>query len=132
MKIKLFALTVFICIIAACSSDADEPYCFVRTAAGITAVSGNTTVAVNKPLVFNVTFKTGNNCGEFDAFSETSGFPKNIAAMINYEGCYCGTGESLTEEYTFTPTATGTYELRFLTNNPESPAITKTVTVTAE
>lgn len=129
MKKALIALAS-IFILSACSTSTNGDYCFLSTAAGATAVTGPDTGQVNQPLVYNVAFKVYSTCGVFDSFSATEGFPKQITAKVNYEGCNCDSRESVkTENYTFIPTAAGTYELKFITEVTNTP-IVKTVTVT--
>ncbi|MFP9114500.1 hypothetical protein ACLI1A_11195 [Flavobacterium sp. RHBU_3] len=135
MKIKTLIATfslIALVGISACSLNSDDPYCFVRTGTPILGVSGATTTTINTPITFSVGVQISNSCGAFNSFSETSGFPKDITAIVDYNGCSCDqTESSLTEEYTFTATAAGTYELRFQTDDTEAP-IVKTITVTNE
>jgi hypothetical protein len=127
---KLFTVITTALSIAACSTAADDPYCFVSTGSGATAVTGPTTGLVNQPLVFNVVFKIYSSCGNFDSFYASSGFPKEITAKVDYEGCNCDNKETTkTEQYTFTANASGTYELRFKTDVATAP-IVKTITIT--
>lgn len=127
---KLFILITGVLCLSGCSTGVEDPYCFVSTGAGATAVTGPATGQVNQPLVFNVTFKTYSTCGVFDAFNASEGFPKQITAKVDYEGCNCDNKEATkTEQYTFTANAAGTYELRFTTETVNTP-IVKTVTIT--
>ncbi|AWH85955.1 hypothetical protein HYN59_12930 [Flavobacterium album] len=93
-------------------------------------VTGPTTTTINTPITLNVTFRVANSCGTFNRFVETTTFPKNIVALVDYSGCQCTDTPtaSLTKPYTFTATAAGTYELRFLQEN--NLYITRTITVT--
>lgn len=135
MKIKTLIASLSLAAligISACSLSNDEPYCFVRTGTPIVGVSGATTTTINTPITFNVGIKISNSCGAFNSFSETSGFPKEITAIVDYNGCDCDQTESnISKDYSFTATAAGTYELRFQTDDTEAP-IVKTITVTNE
>jgi hypothetical protein len=126
---KLFILLAGAFIMASCSTSSDEPYCYTSTGSASLAVTGPETGQVNQQLVYNVSFKIFNTCGEFDSFAESTGFPKNIVAKVNYEGCNCRAEETtVTKQYNFTATASGTYVLKFATNDVNTP-ITKTVVI---
>lgn len=128
--LKFVASLLMLGIIAACSVTENDNRCEYSSQAPVRAVTGANTVAINTPLVLNVTFLAANGCGEFDAFQESSGYPKEIKPFIDYEGCQCAEPkEDITKEYIFQATTPGEYELRFPTL--EAP-ITKIITVTAE
>lgn len=127
---KLFLLLAGMLILASCSTSSSEPYCYTSTGSASLAVTGPETGQVNQQLVYNVSFKIFNSCGAFDSFAESTGFPKNVVAKVNYEGCSCKAEETtLVKPYTFTATAAGTYVLKFATNDINTP-ITKTVVIT--
>lgn len=132
MKLKFLSLLLFVGILTACSLDDSDQSCFYQAAMTTTAVTGPETVVVNTPAVYNVTFYVANSCGTYNSLQESGGFPKSIVALVDYDGCNCSEVASYpTKPYTFTPTAVGTYEFRFLTDNQAAP-IVKTLTVTAE
>jgi len=127
---KFVAIIIITATIAACSVDNGVQECTYNQVNPITAVAGPDTVAVDEEITFEVTIKMSNECGELQRFTETNGFPKNISALVIYNDCQCGsTTVSVTEPYTFTASATGTYELKFMTANAGTPII-KTITVT--
>lgn len=122
---------IAISAITACSvDDNNNNYCFYNGQMTTLEVTGPTTTTVNVPVTLNVTFRVANSCGAFNRFVQTTTFPKNIVALVDYSGCQCTDtpSGSLTKPYTFTATAAGTYELRFLQEN--NLYITRTITVT--
>lgn len=132
IKLKLIALLVVLTGIGgACTVDDDESYCFTSRYTGVTGVSGPTTTTVNTPITLNVSYVPLGVCGEFNTFSETTTFPKDIKVLVDYEGCNCPATERIDmQPYTFTATTPGEYVLNFLTGNEITPKITKTITVT--
>lgn len=130
---KFIAITALFALafITGCSLSNNEPYCYSAAAAPITNVTGPDTGQVNTPLTFTVLFQAASTCGEFDRFYEaTTGFPKDISAVVKYEGCNCDNITTpITKQYTFTAAASGTYVLRFATANSAAP-IVKTITIT--
>lgn len=132
MKLKFLLLLATIGIISACSLDDDQPYCYYQSAMATTQVGGPNTTIINTPIQIPVSFVVGNGCGTFDRFNESTGYPKQIVAIVTYEGCQCSEEASTgIQNYTFNATTAGTYELRFLTENESAP-IVKTITVTEE
>jgi len=132
MKFKLLSLLLFVSILSGCSLDDSDPSCFYQAAMATTAVTGPDTVVVNTAVTYNVTFYVANGCGVFNSLQSSNGFPKSIVAIVDYSGCKCEEVASyVTKPYTFTPTAAGTYEFRFLTDS-ETTTIVKTLTVTAQ
>ncbi|MHA3788874.1 hypothetical protein ACX0HA_11730 [Flavobacterium hauense] len=132
IKFKFIALLVLLAGIGiACSSNNDDPYCFVRQATPATEVTGPTTTTIDLPVVLDVTYLPYGTCGKFNAFSETDIFPKDITIVVDYEGCECPENkDTKVEPYTFKSNKAGTYELRFRTGNTSNPYISKTITVT--
>lgn len=130
---KIIAITALFAVafITGCSLSNSDPYCYSSAAAPITNVTGPETGQVNTPLTFTVLMQAASSCGEFDRFYETTtGFPKDISAIVKYEGCNCdNTTTPITKQYTFTAVASGTYVLRFATANTTAP-IVKTITIT--
>ena len=132
MKLKFLSFFLFVGILAGCSIDDSDPSCFYQAAMTTTAVTGPATVVVNTVVTYDVTFYVANGCGTFNSLQSSNGFPKSIVALVDYSGCNCPEVASyVTKPYTFTPTAAGTYEFRFLTDNPDTP-IVKTLTVKAQ
>lgn len=131
LKLKYIALGIAITgIIAACSLDGGVQECGFTQVNPITAVAGETTMTVTDSIIFDVSVKLTNECGELQQFSETNGFPKKISAVSYYDECQCGSeAVTITAPYTFKASVAGTYELRFVTANADQP-ITKTITVT--
>ncbi|MFP9117871.1 hypothetical protein ACLI08_08790 [Flavobacterium sp. RNTU_13] len=133
MMKKFIAITALfvVAFITGCSLSNNEPYCYSAAAAPITSVTGPDTGQVNTPLTFTVLIQAASSCGELDRFYEsTTGFPKDISAIVKYEGCNCDNKvTSLSKQYTFTAAASGTYTLRFTTANSAAP-IVKTITIT--
>ncbi|WP_294821321.1 hypothetical protein [uncultured Flavobacterium sp.] len=132
LRLKFIAFIAVLATVAACSIDNGPETCFVNVQMPTTAVTGPETTTVNTPVTFNVTFKVMNDCGVFNRFLETNGYPKQIVAFVDYPGCDCNTTDTATETkpYTFRATMPGTYELKFVVNT--NVFITKTITVTVE
>ncbi len=132
MKLKFFTFLAIISLISGCSLHNDEPYCFYQSAVACTNVTGPETTTVDTPIDFQVTFQKANTCGTFNRFNYTSGYPKDILPILDFEGCSCQESTLTdTQPYTFSANAAGTYELRFYTGDGVDP-IVKTVIVTAE
>lgn len=128
-RLKLFAFVAVLTIGAACSIDEADQYCFNTVATGIEEVTGPATTTVNVPVTFNASFKILSSCGSFSRFSETNGFPKEIVAVVNYEGCRCTQlASTVTKPYTFQSATAGEFILKFI--KPDGSSISKTVTVT--
>lgn len=130
--IKLLLIIGFTILLQSCSLEGStENYCYTRNYRAATAVSGPETTTVNTTVNFQVTFSIGNSCGVFFDFAEfNTGFPKEIAAAVDYTGCNCNEiAASVTKPYAFTAPAAGTYTLHFLTDVEDQP-IVKTIVVT--
>ncbi|MFY0482232.1 hypothetical protein ACI6PS_06455 [Flavobacterium sp. PLA-1-15] len=79
-------------------------------------------------FLFKVRLVVMNGCGEFGSFEEIIGDSTTVKVIAKYEGCVCTEALEIKEAvYSFNPTASGTYTLRF--KNSEDTFITKTVTV---
>jgi hypothetical protein len=135
LKFKFIAFVLVLTAVAACSLDDGKESCdYSQTMA--TKVIGGTntpTTVVNQPLQISVTFEVNNGCGIFNHFIESTGYPKNIVAQVDYTGCNCAdtTTNEMTKQYTFTAATAGDYVLNFLTADADAPKVV-TVHVTAE
>ena len=136
LKLKFIALLILAAGIgAACSVDDKDNYCFSSAYVPISAVTGPTTTKINVPITFNVSYLPGGTCGKLNHIVEskpTTDEPlkRNITVLVDYVGCQCpATDKALTDPYTFTASAAGTYELKFSTSDVKVP-IVKTITVT--
>ena len=91
LRLKFIALGIAVAgIIAACSLDEGIQECTYTQVNPITAVTGETTMTVTDSIIFDVTVKLANECGEFQQFTETNGFPKRISAVgrfVIYQTC---------------------------------------------
>ncbi|MCW4470742.1 hypothetical protein OGH69_17350 [Flavobacterium sp. MFBS3-15] len=132
LKLRLIAFIAVLATVAACSVDGGDNTCMYSAQMSTTAVTGPDTTPINTPITLNVTFRVGNDCGVFNRFLETNGYPKQVVALVDYPGCDCEDTPTATatKPYTFTANAAGTYELRFLIDT--NLFITKTITVTTE
>ncbi|PZR19897.1 MAG: hypothetical protein DI539_12515 [Flavobacterium psychrophilum] len=132
IKIKFIAILVLVAGIGgACSLDDKDQYCFTSQYTGVKSISGPSATTVNTPITINVSYIPLGSCGEFNKFTETNEFPKDIKVLVDYEGCNCpATDTADTVPYTFTATTPGEYVVNFLTGNEITPKITKTITVT--
>ncbi len=124
LKFKLFAFFIALTALSACS----ENECSASAFGIITAVTGPEITETNEEITFNVSFKLPNTCAGFGGFAQSNSYPKEIIVNIQYEGCSCAAQNVTgTEEYLFSTSEPGEYELKFLSN--ENTYITKTVTV---
>lgn len=132
LKLRLIAFFLVLGTVAACSVDEGDNTCTFSSQMSTTAVTGPDTTPVNTPITLNVTFRIGNDCGVFNRFLETNGYPKQVVAVVDYPGCDCEPTPTATatKPYNFTASAAGTYVLKFLVD--QTVFITKTITVTAE
>lgn len=129
LRSKLFILITLLAVISGCSVDDGDQYCFQSVQTGFDTVIGPETTTVDEPIVLQTTFKIANGCGAFSRFAESNGFPKQIAAVVNYAGCTCTEQVSIeTKPYTFEASDAGEYVLKFI--KPDQTFITKTITVT--
>lgn len=133
LKVRFtIALAVLAIIGSACSVDNDEAYCFSSYFVSPQTVSGASTTTVNTPLVLTVGYQPTRTCAQFNRFVESLTYPREIQLKVDYVGCDCpSTNETRTQNYTFTATTPGEYQLKFIAENPENN-IVKTITVTAE
>lgn len=132
MKFKLlYLIAILAATVTACSVDDNDNYCFSSGNTSITSVTGELTTTVDEPLTLTVSFRIPNSCGTFSHFTESNGYPKQVFAVLDYDGCVCSEIATVgTEEYVFTASQPGEYLLKFLSGN--SAYIEKTITVTAE
>ena len=132
LKFKLFAFVVALAALGSCDIGSDEDQvCSASVYAPATDVTGPETAIVNQEVSYSVKFNITNTCGSFINFAASSGFPKQIAPVVNYEGCECSNLTSTqVKNYVYTPTQVGTYEFKFLTGT--NLYITKTLVVTEE
>lgn len=133
LKLRFVALMAVLAAIgSACSVDDAEPYCFSSYFVSPKTVTGASTTTVNTPLVLTVGYQPTRTCAQFNRFVESATFPKDIQLRVDFVGCDCpATNETRTQNYTFTATTPGEYQLKFIAENPENN-IVKTITVTAE
>lgn len=129
-KSKFLGLLLVISGITACSVDDGDEYCFYQQNTSTTTVTGPETALVNEEITFDVSFKIANDCGSFSGFNQSEGYPKQVVAVVGYNGCNCNEQvTTVTKEYNFTAATPGEYELRFLTTDFY---ISKFITVTEE
>lgn len=128
LKPHVIALILFMTIgISSCSKE-DDPSVTTKKAFAIT-VEGPETGISNKELIFSITYGVENSCVRFNKFTETTtDNAKTISIETIYENKIC-TQVPLIEiaTYKFTPTATGTYILKF--EKSATDYITKTVII---
>ena len=126
----LFISSLFIFLLS-CNNDDDSSNdnCISFQRAFITEVNAPTTGLLNHPIDIEVIFQVNDGCGGFNKFLETdNGNLKIIEVDAKYEGCFCTQAiETIIENYTFTPTSTGLYTLKF--KSPNAEFITVVVTV---
>lgn len=122
-----FAIGLF--TIASCDITDDTRTCITTVYAPATEVTGPATATVNQEVDFIVKFKIENSCGAYLGFSQSNGWPKQVAPTVRYNGCECNDAiTNLTKNYRFKATTAGEYVLKFLTTNNQY--ITKTINVT--
>jgi hypothetical protein len=128
---KLFLFSGLVTFLQGCSLNDQDEYCYNRIYMGATAVYGPASAPVNTDVTFQVTFPIGNSCGAFFGFSEfNTGFPRQVAAAVDYTGCTCNEVSTVvTENYIFNVSTPGTYTLHFLTENQNAP-IVRTIEIT--
>jgi hypothetical protein len=127
-KIRFIAFLIAIGGVAACSIDEGDNECTYSQQGEFTLVTGPDTAVVNEEITLNVSVKMLRECGTFDEFSQSNGYPKEVYPIIFYPDCGCKVANTFTTvPYTFSASVAGQYELRFQTaTNP----IIKTITVT--
>ena len=93
--------------------------CNTTLATPITNVSGPKTVAVNQSASYSLTYLPAGGCGTLANLSEqVAGTTRAIGVNVAYTSCSCSTtAASAQTTYTFQPTQTGTYYLRFVSDN---------------
>lgn len=127
--IQSILLPVLMLLLISCSSNESDDYCFETRTAEITAVTGPQVTTVLVPLTLQVSFNVDNGCGSFNGFMESNGYPKEVLARVDYEGCQCTQEASVqTQPYTFMAHEAGQYQLKFAKGNGDF--IIKLITVT--
>lgn len=127
-KIRFIAFLIVIGGIAACSIDEGDNECTYSQQGEFTLVTGPDTAVVNEEITLDVSVKALRECGTFDKFSESNGYPKEIFAVVFYSDCNCKVKNTfVTVPYTFSASVPGQYELKFQT---ATDPIVKTITVT--
>lgn len=139
LKLKLFALILPLFALSACTVDDNDNFCSTEFPGIVSGVTGSTTVIADEELTLNVTFKITSDCGSYIGFFKSASYPKTIHPRIKYDDAGCdgcaAANITLTEEYTFSESEPGEYELKFLSgysSSNEPQYIIKTITVTAE
>jgi hypothetical protein len=131
LKFKLFAFILALTTVVGCElgDDDGEQVCFSQVYAPATEVTGPETATINQEVTYFVKFNVTNSCGTFYNFAVSTGFPKQVAAVVNYDGCSCtAQTTSVTKSYKYTPTQAGSYLFQFYAGN--NIYIEKTLTVT--
>ena len=130
-SIKILLLSLFIATaLASCSDDnVSQERCTAQLESPVTAVTGPNTGTVGQEITLQVKFSTLNGCYKSGGFLQSGTNPKQIAVVGFYEGCACSEEViEKTENYKFTPAATGDYTFKF--KSTTDTFITKTVTIT--
>ena len=132
IKLKLFILAFVATTVVSCDLGGDdENICSSTLYAPATQVTGPSTATVNEQVTYAVSFNIANSCGAFSSFTSSTGFPKQVAAVVNYNGCSCTPqNTTVTKNFQYTPTQAGTYEFKFVSGT--NTFITKTLTVTLD
>jgi len=130
--IKLFAFVAVLAATAACSVDnSGDDTCIRDIYTGVSSITGPDNAIVDEPIELEASITTANTCGTFSGFAQSAGYPKEIVAVVTYQGCHCDpVGETTTETYTFKEDEAGTYVLKFL--KPDNTFLTKIITVSEE
>ena len=128
LKIRFIAFLISIGAIAACSIDEGDNECTYSQQGEFTLVTGLDTALVNEEITLNVSVKMLRECGTFDKFNESNGYPKEVYPVVFYSDCNCKVKNTfVTVPYKFTATVAGQYQLKFYT---ATDPIVKTITVT--
>lgn len=125
---KFFFVLSFILVVS-CNTATDDDTCITTKTEYVSLVTAPSTGTVNQSITFPINFYVFNGCGGFNQFIETQdGSTKTIEVEAIYDGCICTFDIPLiTVNYTFTPTTTGTYILRF--KSSPTDFITATITI---
>ncbi|RYY09473.1 MAG: hypothetical protein EOO36_22180 [Cytophagaceae bacterium] len=93
--------------------------CSVTQTEPILTATGPRTIALNQTAAFTVSYLPQSSCATLDGFSEQSDNVTNsvnVGVRITYNGCDCPALSTPAQTtYSFKPTKTGTYYLRFIT-----------------
>ena len=115
MKYYLFVLVIFSALIS-CNNDDDQDDCWSTfETAYVQSVIAPSTGTVGETIAIDVIFSVSNGCGIFNKFEETiTGNSRTITVNAEYECRPCTQAiETITVVYSFTPSASGDYELKF-------------------
>ena len=117
----LFIASLFLLLSCNNDDDSSDDNCITFQRAFISEVNAPTTGTLNQPIDIEVIFQVNDGCGGFNKIIETdNGNSKIIEVDAKYEGCFCTLAiETITHDYTFTPTNTGVYLLEFKSPNAE-------------
>ena len=122
LKKPIMILLLFMSI--SCFKDNDDQQddnCIEEQTEFVSEVNGPTAANVGETISIEVKFGVHNGCGQFQEFVETgTEINRFIEVKAKYEGCWCTQdAPTRTVTYDFTPSATGTYELNFVTAGGE-------------
>ena len=120
---RFLFISTFFLLLLSCNDDDETGIdnCISYQRAFITEVNAPTEGLLNQPIDIEVIFQVNDGCGGFNNFIETdNGNSKTIEVDAKYEGCFCTQAiETIIENFTFTPTSTGLYTLKFKSPNAE-------------
>ena len=110
-------------LLTSCDNNYDpvEDLCIINKTEYVSMINSPNSGIVNQPLTITVQFQVINGCGQFGRFIETvDGNIRIIEVEAKYVGCYCTQDvPTLTQNYTFTPTVAGDYQIRFKSSETE-------------
>lgn len=128
-KFSLFLILLLTTVYSCIDIEESDQTCKYSGYAFATEVTGPATAIANEEITFAVKINIGNACGVFSKFETSSGFPKEVGAVVDYNGCNCPNQNNfVTKEYKYTPTQEGEFQFKFISGS--NTHITKTVTVT--
>lgn len=119
-------MTRFFCLAAACLSlglsgclGNDTSVCSTTQTEPVLTATGPRTIAVNQTATFAVSYLPQSSCATLNSFSEQADNVTNsvnVGVRVTYNGCDCPAVSTPAQAaYSFKPTKTGTYYLRFIT-----------------
>lgn len=110
-----FSIVLLSLLFVSCDIGNEENECITMRKEFVTSVNAPATAMVNQTVHVAVNFRVYNGCGQFSRFIEsTNGNETTIEVQAIYDGCFCTQDAPIrSTNYLFTPTATGSYVLKF-------------------
>jgi len=129
MNSKLLLVAINFLVLAVVNSCDEMDKSGTHQIVYVTSLDAPTSGNVNEPITIKVSFEVRNGCGMFEKFEETrDGQLISVEVKAIYKEGMCTQAiKTINVDYTFTPSESGDYQIRFKSSPTEFNTVELTV-----